>query len=70
MCISLYQGAESRTNLSKQSMLTWAKVTHFSVKNVGYCQWVELMRIPKPQSHYRYYNKDDIETLNFIYKDK
>lgn len=47
-----------------------AKVTDSSVETIRYYQRIGLMRRPEPQGHYRYYNEQDIESLNFISKAK
>ena len=47
-----------------------AKLTHSSVETIRYYQRIGLLRIPEPLGNYRYYEQQDIETLNFIQKGK
>lgn len=47
-----------------------AKQCHINVETIRYYQRIGLMRIPETVSSYRYYNEQDIETLNFIQKAK
>ncbi len=47
-----------------------AKMTDSHVETIRYYQRIGLLRIPIAQGKYRYYNEQDIETLNFIHKGK
>lgn len=47
-----------------------AKQCAVNVETIRYYQRIGLLRIPKSQSSYRYYNESDIETLSFIQKAK
>lgn len=47
-----------------------AKHCAVNVETIRYYQRIGLLRIPKSQSSYRYYNDHDIETLSFIQKAK
>jgi MerR family transcriptional regulator, mercuric resistance operon regulatory protein len=47
-----------------------AKLTDSSVETIRYYQRIELIRVPEAQGNYRYYDQQDVETLNFIQKGK
>lgn len=47
-----------------------AKQCAVNVETIRYYQRIGLLRIPKSQSSYRYYNESDIDTLSFIQKAK
>jgi len=47
-----------------------AKQCNLNVETIRYYQRIGLIRIPETTSNYRYYNDQDIETLNFIQKAK
>lgn len=47
-----------------------AKHCHVNVETIRYYQRIGLMRVPTTNSNYRYYDDQDIETLQFIQKGK
>ena len=47
-----------------------AKHCDIHVETIRYYQRIGLLRVPQTTSSYRYYNEQDIETLNFIQKAK
>ena len=47
-----------------------AQHCQINIETIRYYQRIGLIRIPKTQGSYRYYNEQDIETLSFIQKAK
>lgn len=48
----------------------FAQFTNSHVETIRYYQRIGLLRVPAQQGKYRYYNDQDIETLNFIQRGK